>query len=217
MPRDDYAETGGGMQSDAAADRLKDAGARMHCFVPAGSPRMSLSFGFRCLMAALTLVPLSTVGQGALRAPNVVEISPTLVTSGQPSANALAQLGAQGFQAVISLSPPNAHDAVQDEPSIITRQGLTFIDIPIDFGRPTERDFDEFAKALSSLSGRKVLVHCQVNMRASTMVFLYRTIVAKEDPQRAYEAVIKVWVPEGPWKRLIREELRQHKIDFEPY
>ena len=54
-------------------------------------------------------------------------------------------------------------------------------------------------------------------MRASTMVFLYRTIVAKEDPQRAYEAVIKVWLPQGPWKELIRDELRQHNIDFEPY
>ena len=178
---------------------------------------MSPSFGFRSFVAALALVPLASTGQTALRAPNVVEISPTLVTSGQPSAQELARLGEQGFQAVISLSPPNAHDAMRDEPAIVTRQGLEFVNIPIDFGRPTERDFDEFAKALSGLAGRKVLVHCQVNMRASTMVFLYRTIVAKEDPQRAYEAVIKIWVPEGPWKRLIRDELRQHKIDFEPY
>jgi len=169
------------------------------------------------VLVVLALASFATAGQPALRAPNVVVISPTLVTSGQPSADALAQLAAQGFQAVISLSPPNAHDAVRDEPNIVTRQGLVFVSLPIDFGMPTARDFDAFANALSGLAGQKVLVHCQVNMRASTMVFLYRSIVAKEDPQRAYEAVIKVWVPEGPWKRLIREELREHNIDFEPY
>jgi len=169
------------------------------------------------LLTAFALMPLIALGQDALRAPNVVEVSPTLVTSGQPSADALARLGAQGFQAVISLSPRNAHDAVRDEPAIVARQGLAFVSIPIDFGRPTEQDFDAFAKALSGFAGRKVLVHCQVNMRASTMVFLYRTIVVKEDPHRAYEAVTRVWVPEGAWKRLISDELRKNKIDFEPY
>ena len=54
-------------------------------------------------------------------------------------------------------------------------------------------------------------------MRASTMVFPYRTIIAKEDPRIAYDSVIKTWVPEGPWKRLIQEQLRVHKIDFEPF
>lgn len=49
------------------------------------------------------------------------------------------------------------------------------------------------------------------------MVFLYRVIVGKEDPQIAYESVLEAWVPDGPWKRLLREELRAHRIDFEPY
>jgi protein tyrosine phosphatase (PTP) superfamily phosphohydrolase (DUF442 family) len=176
------------------------------------------SRGIRRLLAVLALASPVAAGQPApLRAPNVVEISPRLVTSGQPSADALARLGAQGFEAVIYLAPPTVHDAVKDEGLIVARQGLVFVNVPIAFDNPTERDFDAFAGALRGLAGRKVLVHCQVNMRASTMVFLYRTIVAKEDPQVAYESVIKVWVPEGPWKRLIRDELRKHKIDFEPY
>lgn len=153
----------------------------------------------------------------ALRAPNVVEISPQLVTSGQPSAEGLAGLAAQGFGAVIYLAPPTVHDAVKDEGLIVARQGLVFVNIPIRFDDPTPQDFEAFAGALRGLAGRKVLVHCQVNMRASAMVFLYRTIVAKEDPQVAYESVIKVWVPDGAWKRFIRDRLRKHKLDFEPY
>ncbi len=107
------------------------------------------------------------------------------------------------------------HDAVRDEHLIVARQGLVFINIPIRFDGPTDADFETFAGALKGLGDRKVLVHCQVNLRASSMVFLYRAIVLKEDPKRAYGAVERVWVPEGPWRRLIEDELHKHHIDFE--
>ena len=150
-------------------------------------------------------------------APNVVEISPRLVTSGQPSAESLANLRALGFEAVIYLAPPTVHDAVRDEPLIVTRQGLTFVNIPIRFDHPTEADFETFAGVLTGLGNRKVLVHCQINLRASSMMFLYRAIVLKQDPRIAYEAVTKVWQPDAAWRRLIEEQLRKHKIAFEPF
>jgi hypothetical protein len=49
------------------------------------------------------------------------------------------------------------------------------------------------------------------------MVSLYRTILLKEDPAIAYEAVAKVWVPEGTWKHLIQDELRKNGVNFEPF
>jgi protein tyrosine phosphatase (PTP) superfamily phosphohydrolase (DUF442 family) len=150
-----------------------------------------------------------------LGAPNVVEISPKLVTSGQPTAEALASLKAQGFEAVIYLAPPTVSDAVRDEQLIVTRQGLTFVNIPIRFDNPREADFETFASLLSGLGSRKVLVHCQVNLRASSMVFLYRAIILKEEPRVAYLAVSGVWSPDGPWRRLIEDELRKHKVAFD--
>ena len=153
----------------------------------------------------------------ALRAPNVVEISPLLVSSGQPSADALGKLAATGFQAVIYLAPPTVSDAVRDEAQIVARQGLVFVNIPVAFDNPTEQDFETFAGVLRGLAGRKVLVHCQVNLRASTMVFLYRSIVAHEDPRAAYEAVSRIWTPEGPWKRFVQLQLHKHAIAFEPF
>jgi protein tyrosine phosphatase (PTP) superfamily phosphohydrolase (DUF442 family) len=149
------------------------------------------------------------------KAPNLVVISPTLVTSGQPSAASLETLKAQGFEAVIYLAPPTISGAVRDEQLIVTRQGLAYINIPISFDNPTDADFEQFAAALKGLGQRKTLVHCEVNLRASTMVFLYRAIVLKEDPRVAYEAVAGVWVPHGAWRRLIEDELKKHKIAFE--
>jgi protein tyrosine phosphatase (PTP) superfamily phosphohydrolase (DUF442 family) len=172
----------------------------------------------RSLALLLVLVcPAPSAQQRPVSAPNAVEISPRLVTSGQPSAEALAGLGAQGFEAVIYLAPPTVSDAVRDEAVIVGRQGLVFANVPVKFDSPTAKDFETFAAVLSALAGRKVLVHCQVNLRASSMVFLYRVIMGKEDPHRAYEAVAKVWSPEGVWKRLIQEQLRTNGVSFEPY
>ncbi|MEO8305684.1 MAG: protein tyrosine phosphatase family protein [Betaproteobacteria bacterium] len=170
------------------------------------------------LIGALpALGPLAAAAQQvALRAPNVVEISPRLVTSGQPTAGALASLSALGFGAVIYLAPPTVSDAVKDEATIVARQGLVFVNIPINFEGPTEKDFETFAGVLGGLAGRKVLVHCQVNLRASSMVFLYRSIIAKDDPRVAYDSVTRVWAPDGPWKKLIQEQLKKHRIDFDP-
>jgi protein tyrosine phosphatase (PTP) superfamily phosphohydrolase (DUF442 family) len=174
-----------------------------------------------------TLLPLATGGAASglepaleapnLEAPNVVAVSPVLVTSGQPSAEALAGLGEGGFEAVIYLAPSTVSDAVADEPRILESQGIRFVHIPIPFDAPTEAHVASFSDALSRLADKRVLVHCQINLRASSMVFLYRTIVGNEPPDIAYEAVAEVWSPEGPWRTLIITQLRKHGIDFEPY
>lgn len=152
-----------------------------------------------------------------LRAPNVVVISPRLVTSGQPTADALASLKTRGFEAVIDLAPLTVDDAVPGEPEIVRAQGLEFVHIPIPFGKPTQADVQAFTAAMNRLRERKVLVHCEVNFRASTMTFLYRVMSGGESPERAYESVAKVWSPEGTWKRLVTSQLQMAHIDFQPY
>lgn len=151
----------------------------------------------------------------AIKAPNVVAVSEKLVTAGQPTAESLAALSKQGFQAVINLAPPTVADAIANEPQIIRDQGLEFISIPIQWSNPTETDFQTFADTMKRLQGKKVLVHCQANMRASAMTFLYRVIVAKEDPALAYETMLKVWMPKNQWKDFVNSELKKAKVAFE--
>jgi protein tyrosine phosphatase (PTP) superfamily phosphohydrolase (DUF442 family) len=157
----------------------------------------------------------------AFDAPNIVPITPRLVTSGQPSATALAQLGARGYGAVIYLAPASVPSAVADEAAIVSRQGLAYHHLPIRFAEPTPQDYRQLAAQLDvdlrEATGRKVLVHCEANFRASSMVFLYRTIALKEDPQLAYESVARVWTPVGAWRRYIVAMLRDAGVAFEPY
>jgi hypothetical protein len=54
-----------------------------------------------------------------------------------------------------------------------------------------------------------------VNLCASSMTFLYRTIVGREKPGEAWKSVEKIWTPRGPWKRLIEEQLARNGVEFE--
>lgn len=172
--------------------------------------RTALAFG-------LTLLPVARALAQPLAAPNVVPITPLLVTSGQPTPQALAALGELGFQAVLYLAPNTMPDTVKNEPELLAAQGIEFVHIPIPFNAPEESHAVAVSAALQRLQGRKVLVHCQVNMRASSMVFLHRVLHGKEDPARAYEAVARVWSPGGPWRALLVGQLAKHQIDFVPY
>lgn len=152
----------------------------------------------------------------ALDAPSPIEVSPSLITSGQPTPTALAGLGALGFQAVVYLAPSSVRDAVENERDLLERQGIEYVHIPIPFNAPAEEHVIAVSETLERLNKKKVLVHCQVNLRASTMVFLHRVITLKEEPSRAYEAVSAVWTPEGPWRTLVMEQLKKHKVAFQP-
>jgi len=168
----------------------------------------------RCLVAVCALYALEA---HALSAPNIVPVSDRLVTSGQPTRDSLAALSAEGFQAVVYLAPSTVADAIRDEPDLLAKQGIEFVHIPIPFNAPTVEHAESIAAALERLKDKKTLVHCQVNMRASTMVFLYRATRLHENPSLAYESVSRVWEPSGPWKRLIQEQLSKYGIKFEPF
>jgi len=170
-------------------------------------PLLALLIALACGSACATPAP----------PPNLIVIDSKLVTAGQPSAEWLGTLKAQGFEAVIYLAPPTVSDAVREEPLIVAKQGLIWANLPIPFGSPADGDYESFAALLQALRGKKVLVHCQVNMRATTLTFLYRTLVEGADPAQAWESVSKVWTPEGPWKALMLKRLKQKGIAFDPF
>ena len=148
--------------------------------------------------------------------PNRVDISPRLTTSGQPTKAFLETLRSEGYEVVIYLAPPTVPDAIAEEPKIVGRQGLVFVNVPMDFSRPTAADFDAFTRLMQAFAGRKVWVHCQMNFRASSMVFLHRVITLKEPPEGAWQAVQRAWVPDNTWKAYIIDTLRANRVEFEP-
>jgi protein tyrosine phosphatase (PTP) superfamily phosphohydrolase (DUF442 family) len=148
------------------------------------------------------------------RGANYVVATERLHTAGQPSAAALATLGEQGFELVVNLAPPNNQGAVPDEGKLVAEHGPTYVNIPVNWQKPTYEDFELFSAVMNGARDRKVLVHCQLNMRASAFTFLYRVVHEKVPPDEALKALQAVWIPRDQWATFTADVLARNHVDF---
>lgn len=105
-------------------------------------------------------------------------VGPTLV-SGQPTEETLKDLAAKGITAVVSLRSAremaDRQNVPFDEPAVVRKLGMEYIHIPLSGDATYQtRALDRFAQAMKKHEG-KLLVHCTVGFRASTMWVAYQT------------------------------------------
>jgi protein tyrosine phosphatase (PTP) superfamily phosphohydrolase (DUF442 family) len=156
------------------------------------------------LFASCTLPFALEPGQLAV---NYIEISPRIATSGMPTRAQFEPIAQAGYRVVINLASPDAMGSHADEAALVASHGMRYHNIPVNFAHPTASDYGQFSEAMRAHRAERVLVHCQVNMRASSFVFLYRVLELGEDPDRAFDAVLRVWQPASQWRSFMREAL----------
>lgn len=138
---------------------------------------------------------------------NYVENTPRISSAGMPTQSQFAEIAGAGFDVVINLAPATALGAHAHEATLVEQRSMRYFHIPVDFASPQQEDFERFVRILQAHREQRVMVHCQMNLRASTFVFLYRVIELNEDPDRAYDDVVRVWQPSQQWRTFMRETL----------
>ena len=134
---------------------------------------------------------------------NAHRVSERVFTSGQPTEVQFHAIRDAGYEAVINLAPHYAENALPDEASLVTALGLDYIHIPVDFSRPTEKDFQQFVSAMSACSGARLWIHCAANMRVSAFMYRYRCDIEGMDRQQARNDLRRIWEPFGVWKKFV--------------
>jgi uncharacterized protein (TIGR01244 family) len=172
-----------------------------------------------CSLTLLLTLAATACGQaptaGTPIGVNYVAATERLHTAGQPDAATLATLGEQGFELVVNLAPPTNQGAVADEGKLVAENGPTYVNIPVSWQQPTHEDFALFSAVMNGARDRKVLVHCQLNMRASAFTFLYRVIHEGVPPEEAMNALRAVWIPRDQWATFTADMLARNNIAFE--
>jgi protein tyrosine phosphatase (PTP) superfamily phosphohydrolase (DUF442 family) len=67
--------------------------------------------------------------------------SPLFSSSGQPTAAQLEQVAKSGFKRVIYLAFNDDSTAIEKEDRVVKQQGMDYVQIPVDFDKPTLDDF----------------------------------------------------------------------------
>lgn len=167
------------------------------------------------ILCLIIIMPNISNAQEQPLAVNFVKVTDRLDTAGQPDSDHLSSLAEQGYGLVINLAPPASRGSIATEAGLVAGSGITYVNIPVDWQAPKLADFELFSGVMDQAGGRKVLVHCQMNMRASMFTFLYRVVHDTVPPAEAYRYVSQVWIPKDQWLDFGRMVLKKHHIEFD--
>lgn len=136
-------------------------------------------------------------------AENTHQVFDWLWTSGQLSEDDIVRLPALGIEVVINLALPSSSNALHGEAEFVTRQGMAYIQIPVEWENPKPEQFVQFAGVLKAFAGRKLWIHCAKNMRVSAFIYLYRKHMLGESVEQAAFPMREVWVPNEVWQEFM--------------
>jgi protein tyrosine phosphatase (PTP) superfamily phosphohydrolase (DUF442 family) len=138
---------------------------------------------------------------------NFLQLEERLATSGMPQAGHFSAMGQAGYEVVINLAMPTSDNALPNEGDLVSRAGMTYVHIPVNFESPQPSDFDRFASMMDMLHDQRVFVHCAANMRVSAFLFLYRVLRGTGSRAAAEADLKRIWNPDGVWRQFIDERL----------
>jgi len=145
---------------------------------------------------------------------NYIAYSESLASSGQPTQAELEVISRAGVEQVVYLAFADHETSLSEEDRVVRDLGMQFVHIPVVWSAPTLADYELFSAVMRQTQGVNTLVHCQVNWRASSFVFLYRVIVQGVPMNDAVLALNSVWTPSDVWREFILAALKAH--DLEP-
>lgn len=130
-----------------------------------------------------------------------------LWTSGQLSEKDIGTLPALGIEAVINLALPTSSNALPGEAELVAGQGISYFQIPVEWENPQLDQLEQFFSLLAALEGRRLWIHCAMNMRVSAFIHLYRRIVREESEAASAFPMCEIWQPNEIWQAFIDKAL----------
>ena len=140
---------------------------------------------------------------------NYLLLTETLLSSGMPTAEQMADVSRSGVEVVINLAMPTSEGALPDEAQLVESLGMKYIGIPVVWENPARVNLEDFMNAMDANKGNKMLVHCVANYRATGFITLYRILRLGWERSRALQDLRRIWDPEDypVWKKFIEDNL----------
>lgn len=131
---------------------------------------------------------------------NVGQPLEDLATAGQPEEEHLMRLAEAGYKTVIDLRTPE-EDPGFDEPGVVRRMGMEYVNIPVGHGMIEDETFELFRDLMKDPERRPVLVHCSSANRVGALLIPYLVLDEGKSTEEAEEVATKVGLQTDELKR----------------
>jgi len=135
------------------------------------------------------------------------QISDHLACSGQPTEEQFKEFVAGKFDIVINLGLLDTKYALENEKKLVLSLGMDYFHIPVVFEDPRLSELLLFISHMYQNEGKKILVHCAANYRASTFLGLYLFAKERLQEEEVRDFVEDVWQPNTTWSKFLAEGL----------
>jgi protein tyrosine phosphatase (PTP) superfamily phosphohydrolase (DUF442 family) len=122
---------------------------------------------------------------------NACQLLPHVVTGGQPTLANLEAFKAAGGAVVLDLREPMEPRPL-DEPAVVHRLGMKYVNVPISAGRMTDEAIDHVLDVMRSAGDRTVLVHCASGNRVAGALLPYLILDQSLDEEDAVNQAMRV-------------------------
>jgi protein tyrosine phosphatase (PTP) superfamily phosphohydrolase (DUF442 family) len=142
---------------------------------------------------------------------NYIKVSEEIVTGGQPTADQLRSLAAEGFTTVINLATIDPPHSLENEAGLVKALGMNYYHIPVEWDNPQESDYLAFERLMTNLPPGKTLIHCAANFRVTAFYALYAQTHLGWPATQADEFRDTIWRGSDypVWKEFIARMTRQ--------
>ena len=140
--------------------------------------------------ASLAGVPIDSIQ-------NYFALPLSIGTSGQPTNQQFKDIEAAGFDVVVNLAMPDSENALANEGTLVSENGMTYIHIPVPWDAPNENHLAQFFGVMDAMvaQNKKVWVHCAANYRASAFTYKYLTMNQGLSEPESTTPLLTKWLP----------------------
>ena len=133
------------------------------------------------------------------------KVSDELSCAGQPTGEQLEQLAAENYRVIVNLGLLNTRYALPDEAGLVKELDIEYYYIPVNFEKPQLTELADFIAYMRQHAGKKTMVHCAANYRASVFTGLYLLATRQMDKQEMEDFIDDIWQPNTVWQQFLEE------------
>lgn len=134
---------------------------------------------------------------------------PDVLTGGQPQEEHFEALARRGFRTVLDLRAPGEARPF-DEPEVVRRHGLEYVNIPVTPESLTDQTFDQFRALMRDRTRRPVVVHCASGNRVAVLLIPYLVLDEGKEMEEALATALQVGLRSQEMAERAMDYVRRH-------
>ncbi len=136
--------------------------------------------------------------------PRVLCLDRSFTTGAQPAESAFSKMAARGFRSYLSLRTAAEGIDLERERSLVDKNGMRYLNIPVISSAPRAEQADEFIRMVKDTSNHPMLIGCASANRVGAFMMIYRVVGQGWSEQKALEESARIGLRSEALKQFAR-------------